>query len=173
MRRIFYRVEQFRQSFFDAPGHEGVQRAQENLDPALFDLFGKMLPFEQAHALRVFDRLQEQGFSQPDLLAAGLLHDVGKTLYPLRPWERGLGVLAKKFFPRRIQQWGKGKPGGLRSGIVVGEQHAHWGAQMAQKAGASVTVVQLIEFHQSPIPSHLSEEVQELLKVLQSVDEVS
>ena len=39
-------------------------------------------------------RLQTQGFSDPDLLTAALLHDVGKTLSPLSTLDRILVVLA-------------------------------------------------------------------------------
>ena len=143
------------------------------LSPALFDLFEQMLPFEKAHALRVFDRLKEQGFTDPDLLIAALLHDVGKVRYPLKPWERAIGVLVKKFFPGRVAQWGQGEPRGVAAGVVVAEQHAHWGAMMAEKAGAPEVAVRLIANHQDQIPAQLSDDEMTLIRALQSVDEIS
>ena len=173
MRRILYRFEQFRNALSSIPDPEAVAQAKELLSPALFDLFSKLLPFEQAHALRVFDRVQEQDFTQPDLLIAALLHDIGKARYPLEPWERVVAVLAKKFFPGRIEKWGQGMPRGLRSGIVVAEQHARWGAEMAESAGASNLVVRLIACHQDQSPAQIPEEERVLLNALQAVDEVS
>ena len=173
MQRILYRIGQFCWALGEVPDPEALARAEELLSTALFDLFTQLQLSEQAHALRIFERLQKQGFSQPDLLAAALLHDVGKALYPLRPWERTVGVLAKRFFPNRIRKWGQGKPGGFRSGIVVAEQHARWGAEMAQSAGATELVVRLIASHQDQTATKLSEEERVLLNALKMVDEVS
>ena len=53
---------------------------------------------EQAHAVSVYRQLVAQGETSSDLLAAALLHDVGKSLSPLRLWERVLIVLARVFF---------------------------------------------------------------------------
>ena len=155
------------------PDPGGVAHVKKVLSPALFDLFEQMLPFEKAHALRVFDRLTEQGFTDPDLLIAALLHDVGKVRYPLKPWERAVGVLAKKFFPGRAVQWGQGEPRGLIAGVVVAEQHARWGAEMAETAGASELSVRLIANHQGQMPAQLSDDEMVLIRALQSVDEVS
>jgi putative nucleotidyltransferase with HDIG domain len=173
MRRIVYRILQFRNALNSLPDPEAVRRAKEFLSPSLFALFSDLLPFEQAHALRVFDRLQEKGFSHPDLLTAALVHDIGKARFPLRPWERVMGVLAKKFFPDRIKEWGQGQPKGLRLGIVVAEQHARWGAEMAEAAGASELIVRLVAYHQDQNFTHLPEDERVLLGALQSVDQVS
>jgi putative nucleotidyltransferase with HDIG domain len=171
--RVIYRVRQFLLAHAGAPDPQGVERVKKALSPALFSLFRQMLPFEQAHALRVFDRLIEQGDTHPDLLTAALLHDVGKARYPLKPWERASAVLAKKFFPGRVVGWGQGEPHGLKAGVVVAEQHARWGAEMAEAAGGSDLAVRLIACHQDQAPTQLSEAENVLLSVLQSVDEIS
>lgn len=173
MQQMMYRARQFFLAFFAAPDPEGLARVKQMLAPALLDLFGQMLPFEQAHALRVFDRLKEQGHTHPDLLTAALLHDVGKVRAPLKPWERVVGVLARKFFPGRARQWGQGEPGGLKAGVVVAEQHARWGAEMAEAAGATDRAVRLIASHQDQTPVHLSDEELVLLRALQDVDAIS
>jgi hypothetical protein len=82
---------------------------------------------EQAHALRVLHALLEQGEEHPDLSVAALLHDVGKSRFPLKLWERVLIVLGQAFFPERAARWGaaaenaawvqgSGGAGGLGSG---------------------------------------------------------
>jgi len=173
VRRIFYRADQFRRAWGEIPSDEGVARAKAVLTPALFDLFTQLLPYEQAHSISVFDQLVEQGFSQPDFIMAALLHDVGKSRFPLRPWQRVVGVLAQKFFPNRITQWGKSQPTGLLLGVVVAEQHAQWGAELAKAAGASESVVRLIANHQDPNFSQLSDEEGSFIIALQAVDKIS
>jgi hypothetical protein len=132
-----------------------------------------MQPFEQAHALRVFHKLVNEGYTQPDLLAAALLHDVGKVRSPLKPLERAVAVLAKKLSPSISEIIGQGRPRGWNTGIVVAEQHAAWGSEMAAAAGASSLTVELIARHQDEDLSGLSEEIQEYLAALQRVDKVS
>ena len=173
MRRIFYRVDQFRRAWNQIPSEEGLACAKKVLTPALFDLFMQLLPYEQAHSISVYDQLVEQGYSQPDFLTAALLHDVGKIRFPLHPWQRAVGVLAQKFFPNRISEWGKSQPTGLLLGVVVAEQHAHWGAELAKAARASGSVVRLIANHQNPDYTQLSDEEGSFLNALQTVDKIS
>jgi hypothetical protein len=145
--KISYRLNQFRRAHDDKPTDAGLARAREVLSPELFDLFSYMQPFDQAHSIRVMDRLVKNGEHDPDLLAAALLHDVGKSKYPLRPWERGLAVLTKRFLPKLYKQWRRGKPAGIRAGIVVAACHGAWGAEMAEASGANTRVVWLIANH--------------------------
>jgi predicted hydrolase (HD superfamily) len=56
---------------------------------------------------------------------------------------------------------------------VVAEQHAAWGAQMAEQAGAPELVVRLIAHHQDHSPANLSAQERVFLDALQTVDEVS
>jgi len=173
VRRIFYRIDQFRRAWSEIPSDEGLVRVKAVLSPPLLNLFTQLLPYEQAHSISVFDQLVEQGYSQPDFLTAALLHDVGKIRFPLRPWQRAMGVLAQKFFPNRITQWGKSQPSGLLLGVVVAEQHAQWGAELTKAAGASESVVRLIANHQDPDYTQLSDEEQSFLNALQAVDKIS
>jgi hypothetical protein len=115
------------------------------------DLFYQMQPGEQAHSLEIYEQLLAQGETSPDLLAAALLHDVGKTRYPLQSWERAEIVIAKKLLPKRARQWGLGTPAGWKRPFVVAERHPEWGADMAAQAGASEMTVQLVLRHQDKI----------------------
>lgn len=142
------------------------------MSPRLFELFSQMLPFEQAHTIRVYDGLIALGHDDPDLLAAGLLHDVGKARYPLNPWERVFAVAVRKLLPAKYKQWGRGEPKGLRVGIVVAARHAEWGAQMAAEAGANERLVRLIRNHDTEL-SKITEPERRLIEALQTVDTVS
>jgi predicted HD phosphohydrolase len=54
-------------------------------------------------------KLVDQG-SQPDLLVAALLHDVGKLRYKLNPLERAMVVLVRRLSPETARRWGSLPP---------------------------------------------------------------
>ena len=76
------------------------------LTPAQLSLFRQMQPSEQVHAYQIFKHLETAGQTNPDLLAAALLHDVGKILYPLSIFDRVIIVLGKRLFPERRKALG-------------------------------------------------------------------
>jgi len=163
--RIVYRVRQFCQTLCAPLRQADVAYAAEHLSPGLLRLFQKMTQAEQQHGITLSRALEAQGHTAPDLLAAALLHDVGKTRYPPRLWERVLVVLGEHFAPRRAAAWGVGTPRGLRRGFVIRQQHATWGADLAEGAGASPRVVALIRQHHD-VPAGDRE-----LAALQAADE--
>lgn len=171
--RLVYRTRQFWRALHAKPGKEELALIQQALSPPLLVLFLRMQASEQAHSFRVFHRLLQQGEKHPDLLAAALLHDVGKSLHPLRLWERVMIVLGKHFFPEQANLWGQGGPSGLQRAFVVSNQHPRWGAEMAKQAGASPVTVRLIERHQDPAPPKPANLEDQLLFQLQLSDNES
>jgi hypothetical protein len=163
--RLTYRVNQFCRALRTPAGAVDTAQISPYLPPAQIALFRQMQPFEQQHAARVMQRLRNAGQTHADLLAAALLHDVGKILYPLAPLERAVIVLGRKFFPRLASRWGEGTPRGLRRAFVVSERHAAWGADLAARAGVSARAVRLIRLHQDPA------EEDPLLRALQEADD--
>jgi putative nucleotidyltransferase with HDIG domain len=151
--RIRYRVSQFWKALFVSPNQEQLAQARSILSPALWDLFQKMQPSEQAHSLDILERLLAQGETDPDLLTAALLHDVGKICYPLRDWERVLIVIGKGLFPGSIKRWGMARPVGWKRVFVVAENHAAWGAEIVATAGATPATIDIIRFHQDKLPA--------------------
>ncbi len=146
--RLLYRARQFRLALFGPWPSVPEEALRPYLSPALIALFRRMSPSEQAHSLAVLRRLKEQGHSDPALLAAALLHDVGKSLSPLSVFDRVLIVLGKRFAPRLARRWGEGKASGLRRPFVVAAHHPAWGADLAAAAGASPRTCDLIRRHQ-------------------------
>lgn len=175
--RLAYRARQFWQAIWPGSGEEEPGPAKKNLTPPLMGLFYRMQPGDQAHALRVLERLQAGGYSQPDLLAAALLHDVGKVRRPLKVWERVIIVLGQDYFPQAGRWFGSGQVGGGRLsshlwGIFeVAQRHPEWGAELARQAGASPLAVELIRHHQQgALPEDHSTETR-LLQALRAADD--
>jgi len=146
--RLVYRIRQFRLAAFGPWQPVSDTSLSLFLSPQLISLFRRMTPSEQAHSFSVLQRLQAAGHQDQDLLAAALLHDIGKVNLSLSLWDRSLVVLGKRFFPRRIDRWSSGKPAGWRRPFVVAVHHPAWGADLVAAAGASPRSVDLVRRHQ-------------------------
>jgi predicted HD phosphohydrolase len=177
--QISYRARQFWGAVRAAPDAHQMSQAMRVLGPNLYPLFLAMQPSEQAHSLQIYTQLVDQGETDSDLLAAALLHDAGKSLHPLRAWERVTIVLGKAFFPKQARQWGLSMSDGWRRPFVVAEQHAAWGADLAARHGASPRLVWFIRRHQTGSSIELSSDPEfstlddKLLKQLQKLDNES
>jgi hypothetical protein len=153
MGRAAYRVRQFLQAATARSRPADLTLARSQLDPNLYPLFLRLPPADQAHALRVVRRLRASGETDPDLLAAGLLHDVGKSLLPLRLLDRVAIVLGQALLPAQVHAWSAADPGGWRRGFVVACRHPEWGATMVADSGGSARLVTLVRQHQSGSPA--------------------
>jgi hypothetical protein len=172
---IGYRSWQFWNALQASPAAQDLLQVGEFLPPELMSLFIKMQPSEQAHSIRIFHKLVDEGEDNQDLLVVALLHDVGKIKHPLNPVERALIVLGKMFLSERVDTWGQDEPVGWKAPFVVASQHADWGAQFAHEAGATQAAVSLIRRHQDNLPESQEDwqEDQEtrLLRKLQYLDD--
>lgn len=148
-----YRLSQFIHAYLDRPSPQDLHHAARFLPEPMMALFGQMGRHEQAHGLRVLRTLQDEGVKDPDLLAAALLHDVGKLRAPLSPIEKALLVLAKRLAPEKVVRWGQGDARGWRKPFAVHLRHADWGASMVAAAGGSKRLIDLIRLHHTPPPS--------------------
>lgn len=176
--RILYRVGQFWSALHVRLEPDELEDIRQVLTVRQLALFEKLAPSEQAHAIRVFHKVREQSLTQnasvhPDLFVAALLHDIGKSRFPLRLWERVTIVLGKWLFPRKSRDWGEGPPQGWARPFVVAAQHPSWGAEMAEKSGVSPLAQSLILHHQKPVVSEPRTQEEMLLNILQTVDEES
>ncbi len=169
-RRVRYRLRQAWLYAFARPRAEDLAEVRHLLGPRLWALFQRQSPSEQAHAIRVWRRVQALG-GDSVVQQAALLHDVGKSRARLRLWERALVVLGRALWPRRAQAWARGAPRGWRRAFGVAERHPQWGADQARAAGAAAEVVALIREHHQPLvraPRSLHER---RLALLQQADE--
>lgn len=145
--------------------------AEAVLSPALMALFCRMRRSEQLHSLRVMRLLQARGQTDPDLLTAALLHDCGKSRYPLGLVGRSLAVPVQKFLPGAYARWSAGEPRGWRRPLVIRAQHPAWSAEDMQAAGASARAVSLARRHQDPHIERPASEEDVLLAALQAADD--
>jgi len=164
--RLAYRTRQFWNALPGPLKRVETEALLPHLLPSQVVLFRRMQPSEQTHASQMLERLKAAGQTDPDLLTAALLHDVGKILVPLSILDRVVVVLGKRFFRRRAMRWGEGTLSRLRRPFVVAAHHPEWGADLAEKAGASSRTVDLIRRHQD-IPSADDS----LLAALQAADD--
>jgi hypothetical protein len=140
------------------------------LEPSLATLFDRLSPADQAHSLRVLNALERQGYSHPDLLAAALLHDIGKSIHSPSLFDRIIIVLANQWFPQKVIQWGEAQPRGWRRPFAIACQHPTWGADLAQQHGASQQLIELIRHHQDILDENASGLFDDLLRALQQAD---
>ncbi len=175
--RMAYRTRQLWRTLTAAPDAGDIERARHVLTDAQWDLFSRLQPSEQAHSLQIFTRLEAQGETNRDLLGAALLHDIGKSRFPLKVWERVAIVLGKAFFPGQARKWGVVSGGeqemnALRRPFIIAEMHPAWGAELVEQAGAGVLFVNLVRRHQEKILEICTLE-DRLLAKLQAADDES
>jgi len=145
--------------------------AERHLAPELAALYRRMRRSERQHSVRVLRRLMDAGQTHPDLLAAALLHDVGKSGVRFSLPEKVLVVLVKAFAPGRYRAWSSSPATGWRLPFAVSAQHPDWGAEMAERACASPLTVALIRRHAGPPPDPPRDETERLLLALQAFDD--
>jgi hypothetical protein len=139
----------------------GLAAADENLvksilkSPAQQSLFTRMPPNDRRHALAVARTLQQVGQTDPALLQAALLHDVGKSLgQPII--HRVLIVLFEAFWPAVLSWLAQDTSGSLivaqvswwRRPFVVHAHHPAIGAAWAAQVGCDPLAVNLIARHE-------------------------
>lgn len=168
---IVYRLAQLRAILSAGPLSDDARReVAGQLTLPEQELFYRYTHADQWHAIRVLHCLRDAGYNHPDLLAAALLHDVGKSRCPLSAWDRTVIVAGEALVPRRVKQWGLGSGDSWRRPFVARARHPEWGAEMATAAGSRPAVIELIRRHQDKLDVAQSEN-DRLLTYLQWADD--
>jgi hypothetical protein len=180
VKRLSYRVGQFLRALTAHVPEEEIEQAMRVLTPEAQALFRRQATADQRHALAVYHVLRRAGHTNRQLLAAALLHDVGKAAARLPAWQRALIVLLDRFAPRLLACLSRGEleghalslPKGWRHPFVAHARHAEVGARWAREAGCSPLTVALIRRHQDRPTScsPLTTEEDQLLAALQAAD---
>ncbi len=168
MNTLVYRLWQVRQQLGFAPPLTAKERLEVArwLPAAALLLFQSMSRADQQHALRVCRGLQARGCTDEDMLAAALLHDVGKAGGRVPFWTRPVIVLSKRCAPRLLARLAvyphAGQPR-WRQSLGYAWWHAEFGAEMAAEAGLSqLAALYIRTHHQASGPAselHLVDEV--------------
>lgn len=154
MQAFVYRLWQvYQQSGFVKPlTVEEQQEVARWLPASALPLFATMSSADQRHSLRVCRGLLARGCDDNDLLAAALLHDVGKAgRVPF--WTRPVIVLGKRFgvgLMSRLAVYPDPALPRWRQSLGYAWWHAEVGAQLAERAGLSERAVLYIRTHHQP-----------------------
>ena len=171
-----YRVSQFLRGLTATVSAAERQSLQDELAPAALELFLRLPVDAQRHSLNVMQTLRDAGYDDPDLMAAALLHDVGKAASEaagvrLQLWVRGPLVLADGLLPGLLTHYAAARPeAGWRYALYVHLHHPAIGAAWARHAQCSALTCWLIEHHQDKTAPAESQEGA-LLAALQWADE--
>jgi hypothetical protein len=142
------------------------------LSPPLQRLFDQLSVADQRHSLDVLYALREKGYNDRDLLAAALLHDVGKIGAKLYLWQRVAIVLLQATWPALLDELAWGDPASWRYAFYLRREHPEIGARLAQENGASPLTVELIRRHQVPLRQPGRSLEDKFLRALQEADGV-
>jgi hypothetical protein len=148
--RAVYRVSQAWHLLTARVQPEEQQVINMLLPPAARVLFVTMSVGDQRHCLNVCYALKEQGCSDRDLLAAALLHDVGKGGGRVRFWMRPVLVLLRALAPGLLHYLAASPDAFWRRPFYAAWHHADIGADLAAAAGLSERVALLIRTHHDP-----------------------
>ena len=136
------------------PGRAGarVDRSMlEYLSPAQYAQFVALPPFDQQHLCRVANHLRAHGVTEPEVIVAGLLHDIGKSdgQHHVHLSDRVAKVLLKRISPNMLQQVSDRYPNGPFTGLALTMRHPEIGAQIAGELGCSERTCWLIRNHEA------------------------
>jgi len=163
--RAAYRSRQFLCALRARVDDDERAEVAAHLTPGEQHLFYSMDIRDQRHALDVFRALKSGGQQDPSLLAAALLHDVGKG--PVRLWQRAAFVLLRAVSPALLRRLARGDDPGWRGSLARMLDHAERGAALAEAAGSTAETARLIRLHRSPAGGDAA------LALLQAADEAA
>lgn len=157
-------IRQRVRQFFEAsrqPTEKDIAFARSHLPANLFDLFRGQHPRDVLHSVNAARYLLSHGHDEPDLVAAALVHDIGKGWQ--RRADRVVFVLAtgahlSEPLARESSRLG------WRRAVSRSLHHAEAGANALEAAGAPRTIVELVRRH------HAREGGDDMLTALQGAD---
>lgn len=131
-----HRVAQFIGHLTARVDPDEEQRARRLLPDAAWLLFAAMPTADRRHALDVAGHLLAAGHTDPELLAAAMLHDAAKGRR-MRLWHRVAGVVLGAVSPRMLRGLASANEGSWRYPFHLYIHHAALSADAAERAGCS------------------------------------
>lgn len=149
-----------------------IERAAALLTAEQLAVFQRMARSEQLHSLAVLESAHAE--DSITLAQAALLHDAGKSRYPVRLWQRTLPVLVGAVSKPLLLRLSARDPCRLWSrGFVVYVHHPEWSAALAEAAGSSDEVVWLVRHHATEAGQWQTHPLYPLLVRLQAADDAN
>ena len=172
MKHVSRRLAQGLRALFAFATPPDLALARPHLSDCEFAAFRSLSRSEQLHSLNVLRAVLHAEPKAPrTLMAAALLHDVGKSRRRLAVWQKTLVVLAQSMAPRLCQRLSREEsPSAWRIPFIVQQHHAKWGGEILRACGSDSTLVWLVENHQAEANAHRSHPAYAVLKRLQSAD---
>jgi len=148
---------------------------QQTLSPIQMGLFRPLKRVEQLHSINVLhDVLAQDDTTPPDLAAAALLHDCGKSRYAMTTWQKTLVVLVRTFIPSLAQHLSQeDRLTFWRAPFVVRKYHPAWGAQMLSDISAAPRLIWLVAHHADPLEQWHDHPDMTLLARLKKADDAN
>lgn len=143
-----YRAAQFVWHLRARVSPEEQDLARHLLSPPLVALFDKMPRADRRHALDVYHALRRQGYDDPDLLSAALLHDIGKA-NGLPLLYRVAIVLVRALAPGWLSRLDR-KESWWRHAFHISLHHPQIGAEMIASAGGNDRLAAFARHHEAP-----------------------
>ena len=165
-----YRVRQFFGGLF-ARVTEADRREADLVLPLQARGWFRSLPRDlQWHGLRVMRALRRSGVDRSEVLAAGLLHDAGKAVASIGPFQRATIVVMQHVAPKWSARYSNvdwRSVHGPARWLAVAYRHPQIAAEQARQCGCDPLTIDLIRRHQD----HHGVDTDPLLIVLQRVDD--
>lgn len=171
---VVQRLRQGLRALFAFSNPVDLELVAKYLSPEMLRVFQEMKHSEQLHSLNVLRDVLAQNASSDDLAVAALLHDVGKSRYPLAIWQKTISVLIRAGSPQLFKRWSKGNPANLwHRPFVVYVQHPTWSAEILSRLHASETAIWLVAHHADTPEQWDKHPYLPLLRQLQDADDAN
>ncbi|MGL4362325.1 MAG: HD domain-containing protein [Cellulosilyticaceae bacterium] len=98
---MLYRIKQFWWAMTAVMTDEDKEFVKKYLDEDEVNIFYELQVYEQVHSVKVAKEMERQSAEEDrvEWTRVGLLHDIGKTLYPIGPIRKSIVVMWNRIFP--------------------------------------------------------------------------
>jgi hypothetical protein len=153
----------------------GDDQLADVLTPEQIAIFRLLPHVEQLHSVNVLNTARQSSSDIPhDLAVACLLHDVGKSRFPLALWQKSLAVILKRIIPQRFEAWSKGDHGdNWRQMFTVRENHPRWSVELVQHTDITERALWLILHHGHDLEQFANHPHYDLLRRLKQADDAN